>query len=103
MGCSYECVHAWGKVHRLILNRIEVINQMHGCRYVNNCANPCRLVYSGGCYCVRYCGVDIASWRLYDMESIDAAFARIDLISKTVWAVRRNGWASLYPVARAVT
>lgn len=97
---SYQDVHAWVKVDKAIQNRVAIINEIHGCRYDSSPGNPCALRWRKGRYVVTYCGEEIASYLLYDMPSVDGAFAKVDVLSNALWHARRLGYASLSPVSR---
>lgn len=96
---SYDSVIAWGKVYDVIANRVSVINQMHDCRYKRAHGNPCALLYRAGRYEVTYCGEVVARFGLYDMTEVDAAFERVDMLARALWAGRSGGWVALAPVS----
>lgn len=91
MSLDYECIYKWSKVHDLIVNRVGIVNELHGCRYHSGLTNPCRLLRRNGFYVVVYCHDEIARWRLYDLESVNLAFAAVDALAKACWAGRREG------------
>lgn len=82
----------WVKRHDILLNRIAVINQIHGCNYDYSPANPCCVTYRLGCYTCTYAGDVLCDWRAYDLTSIDKAFVLIDALADALWIVRRAGY-----------
>lgn len=87
----YDDMAAWTKTHDLIRNRMQVLNQILGCRYDESPDNPARLEYYRGCYHVEFCDVTIAEWRIYDIQSVQTAFERLDAMSSAFWHARRAG------------
>lgn len=82
----------WVKKHDILLNRIAIINEIHGCKYDYSPANPCTVTYRLGCYTCTYAGDVLCAWDAYDLVSLDAAFARVDALSDALWLVRRAGY-----------
>lgn len=97
----YQDVYRWSRTFEVIRNRVIIINQIHDCQYDGLVTNPCRLSYHGGTYSVSYCGTTVATWRLYDVESVERAFERVDLLATCFWDGRREGHLALFPVGRS--
>lgn len=93
----YADVCRWTKVHNLIVNRISIINQIHGCRYDGLVTNPCKLKRRDGHYVVDYCGEEMARWLLYDVDTVESAFRVVDRLSRALWLGRRAGVLRLSP------
>lgn len=92
---TYGVVKDWTNAHELIQNRIAVVNQLHGCRYDNGATNPCKLRSCGDVYIALYCGVAVASWKLYDVESARYALSHVDRLQDVIWQGRRTGYLRL--------
>lgn len=82
----------WLKRHDILLNRIAIINEIHGCRYDYSPANPCTVSYRLGHYTCTYAGDTLCSWLAYDLPSLDDAFACVDALCDALWLVRRAGF-----------
>ena len=82
----------WTKKHDLLLNRIAVINQIHGCQYDHSCGNPCAVSYRLGTYSCIYAGDVLTTWRVYDLPSVDSALVLVDSLSDALWRIRRAGF-----------
>lgn len=88
---TYDDISVWTMTHDLIRNRMQVLNQILGCRYDDSPENPARLEYRRGTYRVDFCGRTIAEWRIYDLTSVQTAFQRLDALSTAFWDARRAG------------
>lgn len=88
---SYDDVSLWVRAQDLIINRVSIVNQCLGARYEGNMDNPLLVRCVGGCYVAYLYGEEYARWRLYDRESTDAAFVRIDALSDGLWLALRSG------------
>lgn len=88
---TFEQMGIWTKTHDLVRNRMRVLNQILGCRYDESPENPARLEYRHGTYRVRFCGRIVAEWRVYDLQSVQTAFERLDAMSDAFWQARRAG------------
>lgn len=80
------------KRHDLLLNRVAIINQTHGCQYDFLAGNPCEVRSRGRWYEVYYGGDLLTSWDILDTATLDAAFVRVDALADAVWLVRRAGF-----------
>lgn len=80
------------KKHDLLLNRIAIINQTHGCRYDYLAGNPCEVRNTGRWYECYYGGDLLTSWDVLDVSTLDSAFAALDALADAVWLVRRAGF-----------
>ena len=87
----------WTKEHKLLQNRVSIINQLHGCRYDNNPTNPCSIRWKDGHYVMRYVGETLAQWRLYDVQTVTDALSVADTLANVFWIGKRSGVLSLYP------
>lgn len=92
MGLDYSQVYAWNKAHKIVVNRVDIINQLHGCRYDSGILNPCKLKWRRGRYVVTYCGRELCAYRLYDAPSADAAVSVVSALVDMCWLGRRQGW-----------
>lgn len=81
---TYEDVHAWYKVSSLIANRVHVINMTIG-------IDVCNVRYEKGSYYVDLCECSLTSYKVYDLPSVERAFACIDAVSDAVWYMSRAG------------
>lgn len=88
----YDDSCRWVPLHKLCLNRIAVVNQIHGCRYDYSTDNPCTYVVSGRDHACVYGGVTLARWREYDLETVQGAFDVLDALADALWLVRRAGY-----------
>lgn len=86
----YE-MNNWTKKHDLLLNRIAMVNQIHGCDYGWCCGAPCIVTYSKGWYVCDYFGMRLCAWASYDVPSLDAAFSKVDSLADSLWLIRRAG------------
>lgn len=86
------CRKRWSKVHRLIVNRVSCINQMHGCRYDFDSVNPCVLVCDGSHYRADYGGISLVSWRAYDLASAERALEYLDGFNEALWRISVAGY-----------
>lgn len=89
--CTIEQYNANVCTHDLIVNRIGIVNQIHGCAYGWGYDNPCNLSYASGVYFCRYFGLDLCTWSLKDSDSVGLAFDVLDALAATLWLVRRAG------------
>lgn len=80
------------KKHDLLLNRVAIINQTHGCRYDYLAGNPCEVRNTGRLYECYYGGDLLTSWDVLDISTLDAAFSSLDALADAVWLVRRAGF-----------
>ena len=80
------------KRHDLLLNRVAIINQVHGCKYDFQTGNPCEVRGYGRSYEVYYGGDLLTTWDISDSGTLDAAFSRLDALADAVWLVRRAGF-----------
>ena len=90
-------MNAWVRNHDLILNRLLIINQLHGCRYDRCSTNPCGLRHRGGTYDVEMYGVVVASYGLYDVSGVEDALALVDMLARLSWNGNAAGWAKYSP------
>lgn len=80
------------KTHELVLNRIAVINQIHGCAYGHGVGYPCCVRSGlGGWYVCTYGGAVVCRWRDCDL-SVDDAMRRLEALSDALWLVARAGY-----------
>jgi len=80
------------KRHDLLLNRVAIINQMHGCQYDYLAGNPCEVRHTGRWYECYYGGDLLTTWDVLDSATLDAAFRRVDSLADALWLVRRAGF-----------
>lgn len=80
---TYEDMRLWAKGYDLLSNRIKVINQVTG-------AESCKLAYRKGRYVCKWCGSDYATWRVWDLDGLQSAFARVDALSDALWLANRS-------------
>lgn len=80
------------KKHDLLLNRVAIINQTHGCQYDYLAGNPCEVRNAGRLYECYYGGDLLTAWDVLDISTLDSAFAVLDALSDAVWLVRRAGY-----------
>lgn len=88
---AYGDVVEWSRLVDTIENRVSIINQIMGARYDNALDNPCRITYRHGGYTCTYCGVDYATWRVYDLKTTGDAFRRVDALADGLWYAFRTG------------
>lgn len=81
---TYEDVHAWTKTLKLVINRVKIINDTTD-------SQICKLHYRRGKYHVEVGGCEYVSFKVYDLDSIDAAFSRLDSLSDGIWYMWRSG------------
>ena len=87
-----EQMNHWLVLQDKLLNRVGIINQIHGCAYDWNCGNPCTVTYARGCYVCHYCGVDFCQWFAYDLLSLETSLDKVDSLANALWLVRRAGY-----------
>lgn len=81
----YEMVR-WVKLFKLVENRIDIVNQLSGCRTRRE--NVASLSYSRGRYVVNYCRCELAAFRVYDLPSLQVAFDACDSLAESLWPVK---------------
>lgn len=84
---QYSDIHAWTKMFGLVENRVKVINDTVPTDY----GIVSKLSYNCGKYEVEICGCLFCSFGVYDLESIDSAFSRLDAFSDGLWYMSRFG------------
>lgn len=95
-----EQMNMWIDKHDLLLNRIAIVNQIHGCNYDYSYGNPCTVRFCRGWYTCDYFGNRLCAWRVYDFPSLDVAYDRVDSLADTLWLVRRAGCLRVKNVCR---
>lgn len=90
----YQVMQGWMRSHRLLVNRVEVINQLlpNGFGVMNE--NVCTIRYRGGVYTVIYCGSDVCSYKVNNLSSVESAFLVVDSLANVVWDMSRYGLLS---------
>ena len=83
---SYSDLVIWSKDYDLVLNRVKVVNQLHGCSYADSPSNPCRVLYDHGEYSVLYRGSRLCSFGVYDVVGVSSALSVVDSFADTVWS-----------------
>lgn len=81
---KYDDMYAWTRTFDLLANRVSIINQILG-------ANVVWVSYKRGLYVCTVCGAKLCDFRIYDLPSIDAAFASVDALSDGLWLLNRSG------------
>ena len=81
---KYDDLDAWTRVYDLLVNRVKIINQILGSVVV-------RIQYKRGTYVCMVCDSKLCDFRIYDLASIDAAFAAVDGLSDGLWLLNRTG------------
>lgn len=94
---DYGRMCKWTALHRIVCNRVDIINQLHGCRYDNGILNPCKLRWHKGRYVVRYCGRELCAYGLYDLEGVRTAHDVTCALADVCWMGRRQGWIVFVP------
>lgn len=85
-------IKAWTRVHDLLVNRVCMVNEIHGCRYHHGYGNPCVVRSCRHGYVCEYGGTPLCSWSCYDVQSVRDAFATVDALADSLWLVRRAGY-----------
>ena len=80
--------------HELVLNRVAMVNQIHGCMYDYSADNPCVATCVSGVWQVRYCGALVCSYDLRDYDSVLSAYVVIDCYVDCLWHARVGGYLS---------
>lgn len=83
---NYYRMVRWVKCFKLIENRVSIINELAGSRSVRDAVAT--LSYARGSYDVTYRGDSVASFRVYDLAGIDAAFTVVDTLADGLWPVK---------------
>lgn len=78
-------------IHNNILNRVGIINEIHGCHYDYCYGNPCTVRHRLGWYSCLYFGDLIAQWQSFDVDGVKLAFAKLDALAEALWLVRKAG------------
>lgn len=89
--CGASDMNRWTEKHDLILNRIAIINQIHGCRYDYEATNACVVSRDGVWYYCSYFGCELCRWRRYDLDGVSSVFDKLDAMADVLWRVRRAG------------
>lgn len=89
---TIEDMDAFTKVSDLIGNRASIMNQILGFPLISDVSNPCRVTHFKGDYEFSMCGGQIATWRIWDLPSIDAAFSKVDSATDALWHLARGGF-----------
>lgn len=89
---DYACMSRWSAQHDLLINRVGVINEIHGCLHHVGIGNPCRVYWCNGGYVCEYCGSVLCRWGLYDVAACDAAFFVVDSLADALWRIRCAGY-----------
>lgn len=92
---SYDDMVSWSRDYELVYNRVKIVNQLHGCRYADSSANPCRVTYDHGSYLVRYLDTILCTFGVYDVSGIALALSVLDRFSDCVWSMRRAGFLAV--------
>lgn len=92
----YERNKTYVRLHDLAVNRIKVINQIHGCKHDMAYGNPCVIRKRLGWYHVYYCGELLVQWDGWDVEGVRLAYERLDGLANALWLVRRAGILGVY-------
>lgn len=87
-----EQMSIWMKRHNLLLNRIAIINQIHGCHYGYCVGYPCTVRYERGWYICSYNGNAICSWAMYDYTTLDSSYDLVDSLCNALWLVSSAGY-----------
>ena len=80
----------WTRVDELLANRVSIANQILGARFDGDLSNPVRVVSFRGGRRVTLCGERFCEYEMYDLDSINDAFARVDALSDSLWLLRRG-------------
>lgn len=91
---KYEHVYVWTKCFDLVSNRIKMLNHMLGGSYDGCMSNPVRLVMKRGRYSVMLWDDELATFRVYDLDSTQHAFERLDFATDVIWQIRRRGFST---------
>lgn len=90
----------FGKHHEVVMNRVKVVNDLHGCRYANGQGNPLVLRWrTREGYELRWCGQVVAAYGMYDVEGARRAREVADMLTDLLWIGRRAGYLVLRPCA----
>lgn len=81
----------WSRRFDLVSNRVQIVNQLLGCRYDFSPTNPMRLVRTVSGYDVTFDGEVLASFRIWDLADIDDAIGVVEQWSSCVWRLGRYG------------
>lgn len=88
---DYAVMSRWTSKHDLLMNRVGIINEIHGCAHHTGLGNPCRVWWDSGGYVCEYLGSELCRWRLYDLDGLSAAYGRVDALADALWRIRRGG------------
>lgn len=88
---TYEEVSNWTDKHNLIANRVKIINQVLEGVHEGFVGTPCVVKYRRGCYRVLFFGVCLVEYRVYQVESVENAFLRVDAVCDSLWYMSRAG------------
>lgn len=83
---AYEDMRRFTKLHDLVVNRVNVINQITD--------GACTMGGRGCDYVVRFYGRPIAQWQAYDVASVERSLSAMDAVYDVLWDCRRLGYAS---------
>lgn len=89
---KYEQVFAWTNIYNLVVNRVKVLNHMLGGTYDGCVSNPVSLVMRRGRYSVMLWDKELATFRVYDLDSTQHAYERLDFAADVIWHIRRRGF-----------
>ena len=87
----YDTVYKWSNLVDLITNRVDIINKTLDADYCGYRCAPCVIKYRRGVYVCEVCGARFASWRVYDVDSAQDAFDKIDSLADGLWYLMRSG------------
>ena len=90
---TIEQVDLWARMADLVANRCSIVNQLLGARYDGAKDNPLQIDYDHGRYVCRLCGEEYATYGVYDIDSTQRAFDRVDALSDALWLLGRKGMA----------
>lgn len=81
----------WVRLYDVVVNRIGIINQILGMRYLHGADNPCRLVLRRGVYSCEVCGCVFARFRMYDIDETQDAIDSLSVFESGLWLLSRSG------------
>lgn len=88
---TYGDMVDWSRLCDLVSNRVGIVNQVLGCRYAHSLDNPMVIRRVEKSYEIVFKGEAIASYGIWDVEGIRAAYGIVDHWSECVWQLARAG------------
>lgn len=89
---NIEETNAYGKMLRLLDNRIQIINDMLGFTRHGCLSNPMRLVSDGSMRYVMLDCCEVARFKMYEFAELEKVIERVDGMNDGIWFALRQGF-----------